>query len=56
MTVVTPTDRPKSIPIRCAIGVFFGVFVVSLDVFASFYGMGAFIIGLSQTSSFFLYI
>ena len=30
MTVVTPTDRPKSVRNRCSIEVFVGVFVLSI--------------------------
>ena len=35
MTVVTPTDRPKSVRNRCVIEVFGGVFVLSIG-FRSF--------------------
>ena len=52
VTAVTPTDRPKSVRNRCVIEVFSGVFcVVMLDFSVS---VGAFVIGLSQISSFFL--
>ena len=54
---VTPTDRPKSVLDRCVIKVFGAVFyVVSLGVVAFFdfsVGVGAFVTGLSQISSFF---
>ena len=53
MAVVTPTDRPKSVRNRYAIDLFVALFVLSLchyDISAS---VGAFVIGLSQISSFF---
>ena len=53
MNAVTPTDRPKSVRNRCVIEVFGGVFMLlpcSLDYSV---GVGAFVIGLSQISSFF---
>ena len=55
MTVVTPTDRrPKSIRNRCVIKVFGDVFCVVTFLFGFFsVGVGAFVIGLSQISSFF---
>ena len=53
MAIVTPTDRPKSVHNRCVIEVFSGVFVLS-SCFLNFSGgVGAFVIGLSQISSFF---
>ena len=54
MTVVTLTDRPKSVRYRCVIEVFVGVFfcVVTL-LFGFFCGCRGFFIGLSQISSFF---
>ena len=53
---VTPTDRPKSVRNRCVIEVFGGVFVL-LRCFLDFsVGVGAFVIGLSQISSFFSYV
>ena len=50
--MVTPTDRPKSVSIRCVIEVFGGVFVLSLFFFFSV-GVRAFVIGLTQISSVF---
>ena len=52
MTVVTPTDRPKSVRNCCVIEVFGGVFVLSF-CFDFSVGIGVFIIGLSQISFFF---
>ena len=55
MTVATPTDRSKSVLNRCVIEVFGGVFLFShcfLDVSVC---VGAFVIGVSQISSFFPY-
>ena len=52
VAVVTPTDRPKSVRNRCVIEVFGGVFVLSRCVLDFSVGVGAFAIGLSQTSSF----
>ena len=49
--VVTPTDRPKSVRNRCVIELFCGV-VLSLCHFYISVGVGAFVIGLSQISSF----
>ena len=49
MTVVTPTDRPKSVRNRSVIEVFGGVFVLSID-FEFSVGIGVFVIGLSQIS------
>ena len=53
MTASTPTDRPKSVRNRCVIEVFGGVFYVVTLLFGFFVGVGAFVIGLSQISSFF---
>ena len=53
MAVVTTTDRPTLVRNRCVIEVFGGIFVLSrcfLDFSAS---IRAFVIGLSQISSFF---
>ena len=47
MTVVTPTDRPKSVRNRCIIEDFGGVFVLVHD-FSVSDGMGGFIIGWDQ--------
>ena len=52
MAVVTPTDRPKSVRNRCLIELFVALFVLSLCPFDIFVGVWAFIIGLSQISSF----
>ena len=53
MTAVTPTDRPKSVRNRCVIEVFGGVFYVVTLLFGFSVSVGAFVIGLSQISSFF---
>ena len=53
MTIVTPTDRPKSVCNRCVIEVFDGVFVLSRCFLDFSVGVGAFVIGLSQISYFF---
>ena len=53
MTVVTPSDRPKSVRNRCVIELFGDVFVLSCCPFDISGGIGAFVIGLSQISSFF---
>ena len=56
VAVVTPTDRPKSVRNRCLIELFFvALFVLSLCPFDISVGVGAFVIGLSQISSFFSY-
>ena len=53
VAVVTPTDRPKSVRNRCLIELFFvALFVFSLCPFDISVGVGAFVIGLSQISSF----
>ena len=56
VAVVTPTDRPKSFRNHCVIEVFGGFFCVTLLsgfwIFF-FFGVGTFVIGLSQISSFF---
>ena len=49
VAVVTPTDRPKSVRNRCLIELFCGV-VCPFDISVV---VGAFVIGLSQISSFF---
>ena len=53
VAVVTPTDRPKSVRNRCVIELFVAFFVLSLCPFDISVGVGAFVIGLSQISSFF---
>ena len=53
VAVVTPTDRPKSVRNRCVIELFMALFVLSLCPFDISAGVGAFVIGLSQISSFF---
>ena len=56
MAIVIPTDRLKSVRNRCVIEVFGGDFVLSLCFFFFLdlgVGVGAFVIGLSQISSFF---
>ena len=53
VAIVTPTDRPKSVRNRSVIEVFVAFFVLSFCPFDIFVGVGAFVIGLSQISSFF---
>ena len=48
-----PTDRPKSVRNRCVIEGFGGVFVLSRCFLDFSVDEGAFVIGLSQISSFF---
>ena len=52
VSVVTPTDRPKSVRNRCLIELFVALFMLSLCPFDISVGVGAFVIGLSQISSF----
>ena len=52
VAVVTPTDRPKSVRNRCLTDLFVALFVLSLCPFDISVGVGAFVIGLSQISSF----
>ena len=52
MAVVTPTDRPESVRNRCVIEVLVVICVVTLLLGFSM-GVGDFVIGLSQISSFF---
>ena len=52
MAVFTPTDRPKSVRNRCLIELFVALFVLSLCPFDISVGVGAFVIGLGQISSF----
>ena len=53
VTVVTPTDRPKSVRNCCVIEFFVTFLVLSLCPFDIFADEGAFVIGSSQISSFF---
>ena len=53
VTVVTPTDHPKSVRNRCVIEVLVAFFVLSRCFLDFSVGEGAFVIGLSQISSFF---
>ena len=53
VTVVTPTDLPKSVCNRCVIKVFGGVFMLSRCFLNFSVGVGAFVTELSQISSFF---
>ena len=52
VALVTPTDRPKSVRNRCLIELFCGVVCVVTCPFAITVGVGAFVIGLGQISSF----
>ena len=52
MAIVTPTDRHKSVRNRCVIEVYGGVFVLSRCLLGFSLDVGAFVIGLSQISSF----
>ena len=54
MTVVTPTDRPKSVRNSCVIKVFGGVFMLSRCFLDCYVGVWVCVTGLSQISSFFL--
>ena len=57
LTVVNPTDRPKSVRNRCVIEGFGAVFYVVTMLFLDFsVGVWAFVIGLSQISSFFSFV
>ena len=53
VTAVTPTDRPKSVRNSCVIKVFCGVFMLSRCFLDYSVGVGVFVTGLSQISSFF---
>ena len=55
VAIVTPTSRPKSVRSSCVIEFFVGVFVLSLCILDFPVGVEAFVIGLSQISSFFSY-
>ena len=52
-SLVTPTDRPKSVRNRCVIKVFGGVFVLSCCLLDFSLGVGASVKELSQISFFF---
>ena len=52
VALVTPTDRPKSVRNRCLIELFCGVVCVVTCPFEISVGVGAFVIGLGQISSF----
>ena len=52
VALVTETDRPKSVRNRCSIELFVALFVLSLCPFDISVGVGAFVIGLGQISSF----
>ena len=56
ITVVTPSYRPRSVCNRCVIELFGDVLVLSCCPFDISVSIRAFVIGLSQISSFFLYI
>ena len=49
-SVVSPTDRPRSVRNRCVIELFVALFVLSLCPFGISVGIGAFVIGMSQIS------
>ena len=53
VTVVNPTDRPKSVRNRCVIELFCGVVCIVTFLFDISASVRAFVIGLSQISSFF---
>ena len=53
VAVVNPTDRPKSVRNRCVIELFCDVVYVVILPFYNSAGVEAFVIGLSQISSFF---
>ena len=53
IAIVTPTDRPKLVRNRPVIELFVALFVLSFCPFDISVGVGAFVIGLSQISSFF---
>ena len=55
VAVVTLTDRPKSVRNRCVIELFVALFVLSLCPFDISVGVGVFVIGMIQNSSFFSY-
>ena len=53
VTAVFLTNRPKSVSNRCVIKVFICVFMLSRCFLDFFVGVGVFVTGLSQISSFF---
>ena len=53
MAIATPTNRPSSVHNRCVVEYFGDVFVLSRWILDFSVGVGAFVIGLSQVSSFF---
>ena len=53
VAIVTTTDRPKSVRSRSVIELFAALLVLSFCPFDISVGVGAFVIGLSQISSFF---
>ena len=55
MTAVTPSDRPKSVRNRCVIKVLVAFFTLSSWFLDFSVGIGAFVTGLTQISSFFSY-
>ena len=52
VALVTPTDRPKSVRNSCLIGLFCGVVCVVICPFDISVGVGTFVIGLGQITSF----
>ena len=52
VAVVTPTDRPKSVRNCCLMELFVALFVLLFCPFYISVGIGAFVIGLGQISSF----
>ena len=56
MAIVTPTDRPKSVRNRCVIEVLLAFVCCNVAVWVFLWMQGAFIIGLSQISSFFFLV
>ena len=52
VTAVAPTDRPKSVRYRCVIEVLVALFMLSRCFLDFSVSVGAFVIGLSQISSF----
>ena len=56
LAVITPTDRPNSVRNCCLIELFVALFVLSLCPFDISVGIGAFVIGLGQISSFLFWL